>query len=97
MNAAVPEPSLSALVRLLAEQALLAMGVPHPLVPTPPPVNGPVARFYVDLISMLKDKTEGRRSEAEERELEDVLYQLRMKALNLSSAQSGERSATEGV
>jgi len=31
MNAAVPEPSLSALVWLLLEQTLQAVGIPHPL------------------------------------------------------------------
>jgi len=97
MNAAVPEPSLSALVRLLAEQALLAMGVPHPLIPAQPPVNPMIARFYVDLVAVLKEKTEGHRSNEETRELDDVLYQLRLKILDLSSAGPGDSHGSEGV
>lgn len=83
MNAVASQPSLSALVGLLAEQALLAMGVPHPMLPEQPPPNHVAARFYVDLIAVLKDKTEGHRTEAETREIEEVLYHLRMRILGL--------------
>ena len=86
MSAAVPEASLTALLHLLAEQALMAMGVPHPMMKDAPPANPPVARFYVDLLSVLQAKTEGLRSDAENRELEDLLYQLRMRILDLKPA-----------
>ncbi|MDP2877283.1 MAG: DUF1844 domain-containing protein [Holophaga sp.] len=95
MNAAVSQPSLSALVSLLAEQALLAMGVPHPMMPTQPPANPSIARFYLDLIVVLKEKTEGNRSDSETRELDDMIYNLRMKILNLSSP--GLASSPEGA
>jgi hypothetical protein len=83
MQAAVPEPSLRELVNLLSVQALLAMGMPHPVTQEVVAPNPQVARFYVDLIALLKDKTEGHRTEAETRELEDMLFQLRMRAMNL--------------
>lgn len=86
MQAGVPEPSFSALIQLLAEQALLALGVPHPQVPAPPPANPAAARFYVDLLSMLKAKSEGHRTEAESRELESFLHELRMRVLDLRPA-----------
>ena len=85
MQATVPEPSLRALVHLLSEQALMALGVPHPLFKESPPANPEVARFYVDLLALLKDKTEGHRTDSETREVDDMLYQLRMRALNLQS------------
>ena len=84
MSESLPEPSLSALIHLLAEQALLALGVPHPQLQQQPPPNPTVARFYVDLLGILRDKTEGHRSEAESQELDDVLYGLRMRAMSLS-------------
>lgn len=37
MTPAVPEASLTALMHLLTEQALLSMGVPHPMVKEAPP------------------------------------------------------------
>lgn len=92
MNPAVPEASLTALMHLLAEQALLSMGVPHPMMKEVPPANPVVARFYVDLLSVLKEKTEGARTDAETTELDEILYQLRMRALDLKP--SAEAAAT---
>ncbi len=97
MNAAVSEPSLSALVRLLSEQALLAMGLPHPLIEVPPPANPRVARYYIDLLALLKDRTEGHRTEAETREIEDLLYHLRMRLLDLTSAKPEGGAGAEGA
>ncbi|HEU4952437.1 MAG TPA: DUF1844 domain-containing protein [Holophagaceae bacterium] len=89
MQAGVPEPSFSALVQLLAEQALLALGVPHPQVPVPPPANPEAARFYVDLLSMLRAKSEGHRTDQESRELETFLHELRMRVMDLRPAPAG--------
>jgi hypothetical protein len=86
MNPAVPEASLTALMHLLTEQALLSKGVPHPMVKEVPPANPVVARFYVDLISVLKEKTEGARTDAETAQLDEILYQLRMRVMDLKSA-----------
>jgi hypothetical protein len=83
MTPAVPEASLTALMHLLTEQALLAMGVPHPMVKEAPPANPVVARFYVDLLAVLKEKTEGARTDAETAQIDEILYQLRMRALDL--------------
>lgn len=86
MNPSVPEASLTALIHLLAEQALMAMGVPHPMMKEVPPANPAAARFYVDLLTVLKEKTEGARSEAETHALDDILFELRMRVMNLSKA-----------
>ncbi len=86
MNPAVPEASLTALMHLLTEQALLSMGVPHPMVKEVPPANPVVARFYVDLLSVLKEKTEGSRTDAETAQLDEILYQLRMRVMDLKPA-----------
>lgn len=97
MQAAVPEPSLRALVHLLSEQALLALGVPHPMLKDQPPANPQVARFYVDLLSLLKDKTEGHRTEAETREMEDLLYNLRMRVMDLQPSAPGVDPRIQGA
>jgi hypothetical protein len=86
MNPSVPEASLRALIHLLAEQALLAMGVPHPMMKEVPPANPAAARFYVDLLTVLKEKTEGVRSDAETLALDEILFELRMRVMNLSKA-----------
>jgi hypothetical protein len=86
MNPAVPEASLTALMHLLTEQALLAMGVPHPMMKEVPPANPTAARFYVDLLSVLKEKTQGSRTDAETAQLDEILYQLRMRVMDLKPA-----------
>jgi hypothetical protein len=86
MNPAVPEASLTALMHLLTEQALLSMGVPHPMVKEAPPANPAVARFYVDLLSVLREKTEGARTDSESAQLDEILYQLRMRVMDLKPA-----------
>jgi hypothetical protein len=92
MSESMPEPSLPVLIHLLAEQSLLALGVPHPQLKQQPPANPTVARFYIDLLDLLRQKTEGHRSEADTRELDDVLYGLRMRLLNLTPAAPGAES-----
>ena len=86
MTPAVPEASLTALMHLLAEQALMALGVPHPMMKDVPPANPAVAKFYVDLLGVLKEKTEGARSDEETRQLDDLLYGLRMRVMDLKRA-----------
>jgi hypothetical protein len=51
-----------------------------------------VARFYIDLLDLLRQKTEGHRSEADTKEFDDVLYGLRMRTMNLAPAASGAES-----
>lgn len=86
MNPAVPEASLTALMHLLTEQAMMALGVPHPMMKETPPANPVVARFYVDLLTVLKEKTEGARTDSESRQLDEILYELRMRVMDLKPA-----------
>ncbi len=65
----------------------MAMGVAHPEMPHQPPANPEVARFYVDLLSLLQAKTKGNLADSESREVEEVLYQLRLRILDLQPAQ----------
>lgn len=97
MNPAVPEASLTALMHLLAEQALLSMGVPHPMVKEAPPANPVVARFYVDLLDVLKAKTEGSRTDSETAQLDEILYQLRMRAMDLKPSAEVPASPKSGT
>ena len=73
------EASLSTLVLSIASSAAMALGL------APHPTSGKVekdldmARFNIDLLSVLEEKTKGNRSSDEERFLTSVLQDLKMK------------------
>jgi hypothetical protein len=80
---------LSNLFVMFASSALIALGE------TPDPVTGEQgvnlaqAREAVDILLLLRDKTEGNRTEKESRLLEDMLYDLEMRFLRLAGGGGG--------
>lgn len=69
----------------LAMEALIALGeLPHPTT-RKQAANLPQAKYLIDLLGVLEEKTNGNRSVDEERLLKDALYQLRMRYLAKSS------------
>lgn len=98
MSPEMPQASFSALIHILAEQALVALGGPHPLIPADklPPPDPAAARFLVDLLGILKERTAGNVSPEETRELEDVLFALRMRIVNLQHAAPGQTGRPQG-
>ena len=93
-SSSAPEPSAAAgsedgglearfdlFVSSMAMEALIGLGdTPHPTT-RKTSVNLPQARYVIDLLGMLSEKTKGNLSVDEERTLKDVLYQLRMRYL----------------
>jgi hypothetical protein len=74
-----PEINFSTFVIGLSTQALMHLGeIANPLsgkVET----DVPVAKQMIDILGMLKDKTRGNLSGSEDRLMEDILFDLRMK------------------
>ena len=76
---ALPEINFSTFVISLSTQALMNLGeIPNPL-------GGkvesdiPVAKQMIDILGMLREKTRGNLNAGEERLMEDILFDLRMK------------------
>jgi hypothetical protein len=73
------ERSLVGLFMMLASEALIALGE------APDPVSGaqhaelPHAAAIIDLLTLLREKTEGHRSADESRTLDDLIYDLQLK------------------
>lgn len=73
------DASLSTLVLSIASSAAMALGL------APHPVSGKIekdanlARFNIDLLSMLNEKTKGNRTADEDRFITTILQDLRMK------------------
>lgn len=74
----LPTPQFLDLVGLLAEPVALYLGdAPGPEGQSIE--NTPLARFHIDLLDVLRKKTEGNLDEAERAVLEDVIYRLRLR------------------
>jgi hypothetical protein len=79
-----PEPDFNFFISTLSLQASIFLG----LIPNPgtdkKEENFPQAKFIIDTIAMLKDKTKGNLSTEEDSLLENVLYELRMQYISIS-------------
>jgi len=84
-SAGVLSPHFLDLLSLLATQASMALGAPHP-------VTGEahddleMARAMISMIEVLKTKTKGNLARDEERALDEILYQLRMEFMTKAKA-----------
>ena len=77
----LPEARFDLFLSGLAMDALIALGeVPHP-VTRKQSANLTQARYLIDLLGLLSEKTRGNLTADEERLLKDALYQLRMRYL----------------
>jgi len=73
-----PEAKFTILVRSIATQVLVSLGQIENPLSSKKEVDLKSAKFSIDLLQMLADKTRGNLSDVETRYLESVLYQLRM-------------------
>jgi len=74
----------SVFVTGLSMQALVSLGeIPNPMTNSKE-TNLPQAKYMIDTVEMIKEKTKGNLTNPEAKLLEDILYQLRMKYVELS-------------
>lgn len=75
----VPEISFSTFVIGLSTQALMHLGeIPNPLSEKVESAL-PVAKQMIDIIAILREKTRGNLDQGEQKLMDDVLYDLRMR------------------
>jgi hypothetical protein len=75
----LPEINFSAFVISLSTQALMHLGEIASPISGKVEIDVPVAKQMIDIIVMLQDKTRGNLNASEDRLLEDILFDLRMK------------------
>lgn len=81
------ELTFSTFILSLTTSVLLNMGeLPDPLT-NQKQVNLPLAKQTIGLIEMLKEKTKGNLTQDEERLIDHVLYDLRMKYVEAAAKQ----------
>ena len=82
----MPPASLEMLLTMFASEAMIALGQ------LPNPANNELtlsldhARYAIDMLEMLQEKTKGNLEPNEEKMLEDLLHQLRMLFVSTQSA-----------
>ena len=82
----VPEADFAAFVSTLGLQALVALGEIPDAAEQKKKINRPYAQYFIDLIQMLSDKTQGNLSSEEEAMMQNLLYELRMKFVEKSGS-----------
>ena len=80
-----PEASFPVIVSSFVAQALIALGEMESPVDGKRTQDLDAAKFSIDMLQMLGDKTEGNLAEEEKRMLENALYDLRMRYVRASS------------
>lgn len=87
----LPDPTLTTIVSTLAQQAMLSMGIlPHPSTGKSVFMMNQ-AKYLIDSIDVLFNKTEGNRTEDETRVISNVMSELRM--LYVKAAEEKARRA----
>lgn len=93
--AAQPAPpiSFSSFVFSMGTSALMLMGERIDPSQLETPVNLSQAKEIIDILSVLEEKTRGNLTSEEQAVLEDMLYALRMKYVDLSSGKKATPSS----
>jgi hypothetical protein len=74
----MPPASFEMLVTTLATEAMIGLGqIPHPMTGKIH-ADASQARYAIDMLEMLSEKTKGNLTPGEERGMRDLLHQLRM-------------------
>ena len=80
----MPEASFATLVNSLVTQALLYLGdlAPRGMEPQ---INLDLAKFNIDLLAILEEKSKGNLNEEEQKMLDNALYEARTRFVNVAS------------
>jgi len=81
----VPEASFLNLLNMLAVEAAMHLGMIHPQGQEPLPVDLESARHLIDMLGMLQAKTRGNLTAEEDSLLENILADLRMQFVAVST------------
>jgi hypothetical protein len=81
----LPEASFEALVSTMATQALFALGAIADPRTGQPMQNLEMARYHIDLLGVLEDKTQNNLTDEERQLLSTTLYELRSRYVELNT------------
>ena len=87
-----PIPDFSFFITTLALQASVSLGVVENPATNKKELNLPQAKFLIDTIGMLQEKTKGNLTEEETKLLDGILYELRLNYV--SQTKEGAKGVT---
>ena len=91
MTNELPDASFQVLVSTFATQAAMALGqMPNP-VTNKSEEDLAQAKFAIDLLQVMDEKTQGNRTAEEDKFLQDCLYQLRMVYIDKSAKKDSKQ------
>jgi len=73
------------LLNLIAMQAMVGLGAIQAPGQPPFPPNPPLAKFHIDMLAVLDEKTKGNLSQDEEKMLKGTLHELRMAFVHMTT------------
>lgn len=80
----LPDPTFAELVNMIAIQAMIGFGgMAGPDGQRIPP-NFEVAKHYIDMLQVLDEKTQNNLSDEEKKMLDQVLYEIRMRYMQVA-------------
>lgn len=87
-------PSLLNIVNLLAMQAVVGLGGMQTPTGERVPPDHAAARFHIDLLAVLEEKTKGNLSEEEQNVINATLHELRLMFVQVAGAGAGAKPKT---
>ncbi len=87
--AGLPEADFAGLINVLAMQALVSLGGMRGPGGQALPPNPEIAKYHIDLLEVLAEKTKDSMTPDEKRTLDLTLYELRMRFVQVVGAASG--------
>jgi hypothetical protein len=87
--AGLPPPDFAGLVNVLAMQALVSLGGMRGPGGQPYPANPEIAKYHIDLLEVLGEKTKASLSAEEKRLIDLTLYELRMRYVQVVGSATG--------
>ena len=96
-HAAMPEASFAELLNIFVMQAMAGLGMMPGAGGEQFPPNMEVAKHFIDLLQVLEDKTKNNLEQEEQKLLAQVLYDLRMRYVQLASGGAPPPPGVAGV
>jgi hypothetical protein len=85
----LPPPSFQEIVAMLGTQAFMFLGEIADPQTGQAMLSPPLAKHYIDLLSVLDEKTKGNLSADEKKQIDQLLYEARMRYVQIASGTSG--------